>query len=348
MSQFISRAIAFGTEGHDSVTARRMRTVNSLTLILMALFAGMILTISLVLVFNGQTPFTIGNLGLLAAFAIIAPTPLFNKLWEYAAATYLFAVLFLAAIFQLYTHGRAPGTSFAIIGLATLIPLIFGTKPKITNGLLVFVLIGVFVWAEEMIPYIGPVIESRPTEVVVALRYLIVSLFIIISFAVVAYAFLVAERAETALQVEHARSEALLSTLLPEQIAARLKDNPGKIIADSLPQIAILFADIVGFTPRSQRMSAEKIVNFLNRIFSEFDRLAEKHGLEKIKTIGDAYMVAAGMPEPNDTPESKVAEMALDMQEATRRLSQELGDEIEEFDRETVKSGGKGRKSETD
>jgi len=129
-----------------------------------------------------------------------------------------------------------------------------------------------------------------------------------------------AERAENALEAEHARSEALLHNLLPAEIAARLKVEPDRTIADSLPQVAILFADIVNFTPRSAKMRPEEIVDFLNRVFSAFDELAEKHGLEKIKTIGDAYMVAAGMPNPCGDPVHRMAEMALDMLRVTADL----------------------------
>ncbi len=95
-------------------------------------------------------------------------------------------------------------------------------------------------------------------------------------------------------------------------------------VADSLPQVAILFADIVDFTPRAATLSPEMVVGFLNRIFSVFDELAEKHGLEKIKTIGDAYMVAAGMPSPVENPVHRVAEMALGMQKAVEEMSSEF------------------------
>ncbi|MCG6560777.1 adenylate/guanylate cyclase domain-containing protein [Ruegeria sp. 1NDH52C] len=141
--------------------------------------------------------------------------------------------------------------------------------------------------------------------------------------------FFRAERAEDALEAEHARSEALLYNLLPTEIAARLKDAPDQTIADSLDHTAILFADIVDFTPRSARMTPEELVSFLNRIFSTFDELAAKHGLEKIKTIGDAYMVAAGLPQPVDRPVHRVAEMAFDMLDALRGLSDEIGEQIE-------------------
>ena len=141
--------------------------------------------------------------------------------------------------------------------------------------------------------------------------------------------FFRAERAEDALEAEHARSEALLYNLLPTEIAARLKDAPDQTIADSLDHTAILFADIVDFTPRSARMTPGELVSFLNRIFSTFDELAAKHGLEKIKTIGDAYMVAAGLPQPVDRPVHRVAEMAFDMLDALRALSDEIGEAIE-------------------
>lgn len=96
------------------------------------------------------------------------------------------------------------------------------------------------------------------------------------------------EIAETALAAEHARSEALLFNLLPEEIASRLKSAPGDVIADRLPEVTILLADIVDFTPRARRMEPQALAAFLNQIFSRFDTPSAAHGLEKIKTIGDA------------------------------------------------------------
>ncbi|MEP0940968.1 MAG: adenylate/guanylate cyclase domain-containing protein [Rhizobiaceae bacterium] len=131
------------------------------------------------------------------------------------------------------------------------------------------------------------------------------------------------------LEAEHARSEALLYNLLPADIAARLKLEPDKTIADSLSHVAILFADIVDFTPRAASLPPEQAVGFLNRIFSRFDMLTEEHGLEKIKTIGDAYMVAAGMPNPCNQPVHRVARMALDMQLAAEEMSPEFPDGLQ-------------------
>jgi len=126
-----------------------------------------------------------------------------------------------------------------------------------------------------------------------------------------------------AFQKAHERSEALLLNILPAPIAERLKERE-ETIADAFPEVTILFADIVDFTPLSARTSPQDLVQLLNRVFSAFDRLTERYGLEKIKTIGDAYMVAGGLPEPRADHVDAVAEMALDMREEIHRLSAEL------------------------
>ena len=115
-----------------------------------------------------------------------------------------------------------------------------------------------------------------------------------------------------ALRVEQQRAEDLLLTILPGSIAERLKSNPGTI-AEKIPAASVLFADVVDFTPRSQGLSAVEVVEMLDRLFGHFDDLAERYGLEKIKTIGDAYMVAAGVPEPRPDHAHALARLALDM-----------------------------------
>jgi class 3 adenylate cyclase len=114
------------------------------------------------------------------------------------------------------------------------------------------------------------------------------------------------------LQAEQARSERLLLNVLPAPIAARLKQDH-EVIADALSDVTILFADIVGFTGLSERIPPEKMVPCLNEVFSAFDRLAERYGLEKIRTIGDSYMAAGGVPLPCTGHAEAAAEMALEM-----------------------------------
>ena len=113
---------------------------------------------------------------------------------------------------------------------------------------------------------------------------------------------------------ERKKSEALLLNILPKKIAERLKmkEQP---IADSFKEVSILFIDMVGFTKFTENRDPKEVVSTLNDVFSKFDDLAEKHGLEKIKTIGDCYMAAAGIPEPHADHAQVAAAMALDVKD---------------------------------
>jgi class 3 adenylate cyclase len=133
------------------------------------------------------------------------------------------------------------------------------------------------------------------------------------------------KQAEEALLVEKEKSERLLRNILPSEIAFRLKHETDSI-ADHFADVTVLFADIVGFTKFSSCVSPIELVKLLNRIFSTFDLLAEKHGLEKIKTIGDAYMVVGGLPTPRADHVEAVAEMALDMQREIAQFNAEMGE----------------------
>jgi len=135
------------------------------------------------------------------------------------------------------------------------------------------------------------------------------------------------KEAEKALQAERDKSERLLLNILPQAIVDRLKhlEESGGSLAEQFEAATILFADIAGFTPLSARMHPLELVSLLNQIFSTFDRLAEQHGLEKIKTIGDAYMVAGGLPIPRDDHAEAIAEMALRMQAAIAQFQAKHG-----------------------
>jgi class 3 adenylate cyclase len=120
------------------------------------------------------------------------------------------------------------------------------------------------------------------------------------------------------LLAERERSERLLLNVLPAPIAARLKQGDA-VIADEYPEVTVLFADLVDFTRRSRDSTPEQVVRVLDELFSALDRLAERHGLEKIKTVGDAYMVVGGLPEPRPDHAEAVAEMALSVREEVPR-----------------------------
>ncbi|WP_072016292.1 adenylate/guanylate cyclase domain-containing protein [Leptolyngbya sp. KIOST-1] len=130
------------------------------------------------------------------------------------------------------------------------------------------------------------------------------------------------------LTAEQQKAEQLLLNILPAPIAGELMQTKASI-PQHFDEVTILFADIVGFTSLSNRMSPIRLVDLLNQIFSAFDSLAEQLGLEKIKTIGDAYMVAAGLPTPKDDHAEAIAEMALAMQQVTASFKAESGEPIE-------------------
>ena len=132
-------------------------------------------------------------------------------------------------------------------------------------------------------------------------------------------------RVQTHLTLDHLHREnqRLLLNVLPASVAEKLKQQVG-IIAERMDDVSVLFADLVGFTSLSARLSPTDLIELLNRIFSSFDELAAKHGLEKIKTIGDAYMVAGGLIEPNPDHLGAMAAMALAMLENVREMNREF------------------------
>jgi class 3 adenylate cyclase len=137
-----------------------------------------------------------------------------------------------------------------------------------------------------------------------------------------------AVRSRRALAAEQQRSERLLLNVLPAPIAERLKAGE-EVIADAFPEVTVLFADLVDFTRSSRRSSPAQVVQALNELFSAFDQLAQHHGLEKIKTIGDAYMVAGGLPDPRPDHVQAVAELALAMREEVARRADPSGQPLQ-------------------
>jgi class 3 adenylate cyclase len=125
--------------------------------------------------------------------------------------------------------------------------------------------------------------------------------------------------AEKNAEAERDRAEDLLLNILPAPIATQMKAG-GRTIAEAHPDVSVLFADIVGFTELSGRLSSRALVDLLNQVFSAFDQLCDQHGLEKIKTIGDSYMVVGGLPLPRSNPAEAIAAMALDMQQVIRGI----------------------------
>ncbi len=147
------------------------------------------------------------------------------------------------------------------------------------------------------------------------------------SFILYAMSYYVAKKDSfyALLKEEEAKSESLLLNVLPREIAAELKAGGGRGGARKLEEATILFLDLVGFTEISARQDAIATVEMLNMIFTEFDQLAALHGVEKIKTIGDCYMAAAGVPAPRPDHARAAVALALAFGEALKQCSQRFG-----------------------
>jgi adenylate cyclase len=126
---------------------------------------------------------------------------------------------------------------------------------------------------------------------------------------------------------EQQKSERLLLNVLPATIAERLKAGE-RPLADRFEEVAVLFADLVGFTAMSEHLTPEEVVELLDGLFTEFDTMAQRHHLEKIKTVGDAYMVVAGLPEPRADAAEAVLEMAVEMQRLVVAFPTPFGAEL--------------------
>nr|WP_255216704.1 adenylate/guanylate cyclase domain-containing protein [Pseudenhygromyxa sp. WMMC2535] len=165
-----------------------------------------------------------------------------------------------------------------------------------------------------------------PEPIAVALGYINLLLGFAASWTFVFYFRRGAELAEAQLADAVLRGERLLRGILPPSIVERLR--AGEVVADSFDDVSILFCDIVGFTPLAEQKSPEALVRMLDEVFAGFDDLVAAHGLEKIKTIGDAYMVAAGVPEPIEDQAQRLAALALEIRESALAYAEREGEAL--------------------
>lgn len=174
----------------------------------------------------------------------------------------------------------------------------------------------------------APRAVAIPSRVVVTFFTLNVVGVGVATFLMLQYFVRARDRAHRALAAEREKSERLLLNVLPEPVARRLKEEEEGVIAEAHADVSVLFADIVDFTPLAERLTPEEVVALLDRVFTIFDGLADRWGLEKIKTIGDAYMVAGGLPEPLPDHPAALAEMALAMRGEVGGCAAEFGIEL--------------------
>jgi guanylate cyclase len=178
---------------------------------------------------------------------------------------------------------------------------------------------------------IEQILASRAPEIPsgIIVGFFVMNILGFSAIAFLALQFFVRERERVLkdLEAEQTKSEQLLRQLLPEPIVQRLKEN-ADVIAERFHDATVLVADMVGFTKLTRRTSPERLVSILDRVFSAFDRLVEVRGLEKIKTVGDAYLVVGGFPEPRDDHPEAVAELALEMLAEIEQVGEFVGEPL--------------------
>lgn len=313
-----------GTSGYPPRIRRRLAVTNVISAMVS------LMTIPYILIYAFYDWY--GLLPAIVAFSpqivLYALAPFFHRFGPTSAALYLCSIWLIFGIGYCMFFGRESGLHFYFLPGAAASMLVFGPERLFLSACVTIVALAAFLTTEVV--FVAPLdfIHVEPVFLD-TLYYLTVPFAFLLIFTTSYFAFKEASQAEMALESEHEFSERLLQNILPRAVAIRLRDHHTQLVADQIPSATILFADIVDFTPRAARWEPQQVIAFLSRVFSQFDAIASAHDLEKIKTIGDAYMVAGGLPEPKAEHEAAVALMALDLLDCCRRISEEVGEAVE-------------------
>jgi len=272
----------------------------------------------------GKDVLWIGMLNLLSG-AIFLMIPLLYRFGELVPALVFFTVAYTSITVVCWHLGTGSGLPFYYLVAATLMVLILGVDHIVLASALAAVLAATVIALEVVVPYNTGVQPDWAYRSGFLLT--VISAWVMV-VAVVWYALREIRRARQAMEAEYERSETLLTNILPATIAQRLKDPTRNIIADKYDDASILFADIAGYTKRASDTSPSDLVRFLDRLYTDLDALVDRHGLEKVKTSGDSYMVVSGVPQPRDDHIEALACLALDMADAVADLKDPQGRKV--------------------
>jgi adenylate cyclase len=279
--------------------------------------------------------FTLSGLG--EGYEVIAAVPYFYliisyislflfyrfKRYEYFTFTQLIMLLVMPFVMQWAIGGFAASSGVAIWAILSPVGalMILGTRQS-TPWFLLFVGLAFISW--KLNHYFAGNAMPIPNDIKNAFFLMNITGTASILYGVLRYFQAQKERVMLSLEHEQARSEKLLLNILPAAIAERLKANDMRI-ADHYDAVTVLFADLVNFTQMSEKMPPLQLIDLLSQVFLKFDQLAEKYQVEKIKTIGDAYMVVSGAPVMCDDHAHRIAEMAFEMKVALQEVAVRTG-----------------------
>ncbi|MDX1956989.1 MAG: adenylate/guanylate cyclase domain-containing protein [Leptospiraceae bacterium] len=318
MLQLLWNTIAYSGVFHArSITEQKyIVLVNGLS-IFCALFTGInLLTLSFF-----DTPRIITIVGIIYIISILFTLFLNSSGKTLIAKVYIVLLSYFYIVYNSLMIGNQAKNYLFLISISLIAYFIFLKKEKVWMNLAIFLSFITYILLEVIHESLNP-IHVIPTE-----KLYMLNSIINISFGVLLLAFAynvmnTYSKSELFAILEHEKSERLLKNILPTQVIKKLRET-NDTIAERYENCTVLFADIVGFTDLSRTMSALEIVSILNVLFSAFDDLVEKYGLEKIKTIGDSYMVVGGIPEEDKLHAEKIASLALEMLEIAKSYSKE-------------------------
>lgn len=253
----------------------------------------------------------------LASAAVFLLTPRLHRFGDLVPPLTFITVAYVSLSVLIWVVGTGSGLQFFFLAAAAIAVLILGVEHVVLAAVMVAVGAGLVIALEFLAPADAG-IQPRWLLPVGFITTVVSAAFI--SLAAVWVALREMARAEAALEAEYQRSEALLTNILPSEVADRLKQPDHEVIADRYDDASVLFADIVGFTRFTATTSPDELVRYLDRLYTAFDELVDKYRLEKIKTTGDSYMAVSGVPEPRPDHLAALADFALDMAEAVTRI----------------------------
>ncbi len=253
---------------------------------------------------------------------IFALVPWLHRFGELVAPLAFIFTAYTAVVVTCWEVGTGGGVQYFLVTTASLVVLQLGAERIGLAALLAAIGVALVVMLQFLVPRSTGL--EAPWAITMSFVITTVSACAMV-VVTVWFALRDTERAEAVMEAEYDRSEALLANMLPASIAERLKEPERDVIADRYEEASVLFADMVGFTERASTTAPCDLVKFLDRLYSTFDELVDKHGLEKIKVSGDSYMVVSGVPRPRPDHVEALADFALEMTAAAANLEDPHG-----------------------
>ena len=302
---------------YDRATVQRQRLLSVVIAIGAIVTAGF----GVMQLFLGESYRWLGLVNLAVA-ALFAAIPLLYRFGGLIAPLAFVTVAYLAITFLCWHLGTGTGVQFYFLIAAAAAVMVVGIE-RIRAAIVVAAIgVGLVIALEFTVP------SNTGDEPAwfITVGFIINTIAAgVLAVAIVWYGLRQIASAEAAMEHEYQRSEALLANILPASVAERLKDGSRSVIADKYDDASILFADIAGYTERASDTPPEELVAFLDDLYTSLDALVARHGLEKVKTSGDAYMVVSGVPQPRPDHLEALAALALDIADTVAGLTDSRG-----------------------